>query len=66
MPKLSRRRLLAASVPAIGGAAAALHSSVPHAHPWNAEAQAAGSHEHGGNDSTEGTGTTAAVVLPAA
>src|SRR5829696_8275607 len=41
MPQLSRRRLLAASVPALGGAAAALHSAVPHAHPWDGEAQAA-------------------------
>ena len=41
MPKLSRRRLLAASVPAIGGAAAALHSAVPHTHPWDSEAKAA-------------------------
>ena len=42
MPQLSRRRLLAASVPALGGAAAALHSAVPHSHPWNGEAQASG------------------------
>jgi FtsP/CotA-like multicopper oxidase with cupredoxin domain len=41
MPQLSRRRLLAASVPAIGGAAAALHSAVPHRHPWDSEARAA-------------------------
>jgi len=48
MPQLSRRRLLAASVPAIGGAAAALHSAVPHRHPWDgAEAQAAAP-EHAG------------------
>ena len=40
MPQLSRRRLLAASVPALGGAAAALHSAVPHSHPWEHEAQA--------------------------
>ena len=52
MPQLSRRRLLAASVPAIGGAAAALHSAVPHTHPWDAEAQAAGGHEHGGATAT--------------
>src|SRR5688572_26255123 len=50
MPKLSRRRLLAASVPAIGGAAAALHSAVPHTHPWDSEAAAAG-HEHEGDGS---------------
>ena len=41
MPQLSRRRLLAASVPAIGGAAAVLHSAVPHSHPWDNEARAA-------------------------
>jgi manganese oxidase len=46
MPQLSRRRLLAASVPALGGAAAALHSAVPHSHPWQAEAEAA-EHQHG-------------------
>jgi FtsP/CotA-like multicopper oxidase with cupredoxin domain len=46
MPQLSRRRLLAASVPALGGAAAALHSAVPHSHPWDAEALAA-EHQHG-------------------
>jgi FtsP/CotA-like multicopper oxidase with cupredoxin domain len=47
MPQLSRRRLLAASVPALGGAAAALHSVVPHSHPWEHEAQAAEpSHAH--------------------
>ena len=51
MPGLSRRRLLAASVPAIGGAAAALHSAVPHTHPWDSEAEAAGGHEHAGHDS---------------
>jgi FtsP/CotA-like multicopper oxidase with cupredoxin domain len=49
MPQLSRRRLLAASVPAIGGAAAALHSAIPHAHPWDHEALAAApEHAHGG------------------
>src|SRR5688500_547895 len=50
MPKLSRRRLLAASVPALGGAAAALHSVVPHGHPWEGEAVAAGTeHAHAGH-----------------
>src|SRR5215211_5673396 len=49
MPKLSRRRLIAASVPALGGAAAALHSAVPHTHPWDAEAEAADAgQEHAG------------------
>jgi manganese oxidase len=47
VPRLSRRRLLAASVPALGGAAAALHSAVPHSHPWeNAAEAAAPSHVH--------------------
>ena len=50
MPQLSRRRLLAASVPALGGAAAALHSAVPHRHPWDSEAEAAApAHEHAGD-----------------
>ena len=49
MPQLSRRRLLAASVPALGGAAAALHSTIPHSHPWEHEAQAA-EHAHGGGE----------------
>src|SRR5918993_3808693 len=53
MPKLSRRHLLAASVPALGGAAAALHSAVPHPHPWGHEAQAA---EPGGAHAGHGTG----------
>lgn len=38
---ISRRRLLAGGVPLLGAGAAALHSSVPHAHPWGTEAQAA-------------------------
>src|SRR5215218_3224291 len=46
MPRLSRRRLFAASVPALGGAAAALHSAVPHRHPWDGEALAAGAGDH--------------------
>jgi manganese oxidase len=47
VPRLSRRRLLAASVPALGGAAAALHSAVPHSHPWEHAAEAAvPSHAH--------------------
>jgi len=46
MPQLSRRRLLAASVPALGGAAAALHSAIPRRHPWDAEAQAAEVADH--------------------
>ena len=49
MPQLSRRRLLAASVPALGGAAAALHSTIPHSHPWEAQAAAHTAHEGGGD-----------------
>src|SRR5918992_1063169 len=53
MPQLSRRRLLAASVPALGGAAAALHSAVPHSHPWQGEAEAA-QHQHGTGNGANG------------
>ncbi len=53
MPQLSRRRLLAASVPALGGAAAALHSTIPHGHTWEHEAQAA-EHVHGGTANGHG------------
>ena len=38
MPSLTRRKLLAASLPAAG--AAALHTAVPHRHPWEADAHA--------------------------
>src|SRR5918992_1125526 len=55
MPQLSRRRLLAASVPALGGAAAALHSAVPHGHPWQADAEAA-QHQHGAGANGEANG----------
>jgi manganese oxidase len=41
---LTRRRLLAGGVPLLGAGAALLHSQVPHSHPWEGEAQAAGSH----------------------
>jgi manganese oxidase len=51
MPQLSRRRLLAVSVPALGGAAAALHSAVPHSHPWEQEARA---DEHAGHGAANG------------
>jgi manganese oxidase len=44
--RLTRRRLLAGSVPVLG-AAAALHGVVPHSHPWDAEAAASGG-DHGG------------------
>jgi FtsP/CotA-like multicopper oxidase with cupredoxin domain len=44
VPRLTRRRLLATGVPAIGLAGAGLHSAIPHKHPWETEAQAADSH----------------------
>ena len=44
MPRLTRRRLLATGVPALGLGAAGLHSAVPHTHPWETEAQAADPH----------------------
>ncbi len=52
MPRLSRRRLLATSIPAAGGTAAFLHSVIPHRHPWESEAKAAepGQDMHAGMD----------------
>ncbi|HWH96216.1 MAG TPA: multicopper oxidase domain-containing protein [Baekduia sp.] len=48
MAKLTRRKLLAGSVPVVGGAAM-LHNAVPHGHPWEGDARAAdGAHgSHG-------------------
>jgi len=47
--RLTRRGLIAGGVPLLGGGAALLHSQVPHAHPWEHEAQAAEPHAgHGG------------------
>jgi FtsP/CotA-like multicopper oxidase with cupredoxin domain len=43
VPRLNRRQLLAGSVPLAGAGAAALHSLVPHGHPWD-EARAASGH----------------------
>jgi FtsP/CotA-like multicopper oxidase with cupredoxin domain len=43
MSELTRRRLLAGGVPLVGGAAI-LHSTVPHRHPWDDDAPAAGGH----------------------
>jgi FtsP/CotA-like multicopper oxidase with cupredoxin domain len=45
---LTRRKLIAAGVPALGAGAAALHGAVPHRHPWAEEAQAAATSHHGG------------------
>src|SRR6202008_3202257 len=47
--ELTRRKLLAGSVPVLGAGAAILHSTVPHGHPWEAEA-AAQQHEGHGSD----------------
>ena len=47
MAELTRRRLLAGSLAATGGAAL-LHQTVPHAHPWEAEAASA-QHQHAGH-----------------
>jgi FtsP/CotA-like multicopper oxidase with cupredoxin domain len=44
MPRLSRRRLLFCSLPALG-LGGAVHSAVPHTHPWDTEAKAASEHE---------------------
>jgi len=51
MTRLTRRRLLVGSVP-LFGAGAVLHARVPHSHPWDETARAAGAgsgqHGHGG------------------
>jgi FtsP/CotA-like multicopper oxidase with cupredoxin domain len=52
VPQLSRRRLLLGSLPALGLGSAALHSAVPHSHPWDPDAKAAGG--HGGHDAHGG------------
>jgi FtsP/CotA-like multicopper oxidase with cupredoxin domain len=44
VPRLTRRRLLATGVPALGLGAAGLHSAIPHTHPWETEARAADPH----------------------
>jgi FtsP/CotA-like multicopper oxidase with cupredoxin domain len=46
--ELTRRKLLAGSVPVLGAGAAILHSTVPHGHPWEAEAAAQQHAGHGG------------------
>src|SRR5919197_3376681 len=52
MKGLTRRRLLAGGLPFLGAGAAALHSRIPHSHPWEAPALAAdrarGHPAHGG------------------
>ena len=54
MPELTRRRLLAASVPALGAGAVAVHAAVPHRHPWDGDAHAAPGGDHGGHGATGG------------
>ncbi len=48
MDPLTRRTLLKGSIPALG-AGAVLHSVIPHSHPWDHEAQAAGHAAHAGH-----------------
>src|SRR6266536_3835540 len=51
--ELTRRKLLAGSVPVLGGAAV-LHSAVPHRHPWDAEARADDQHAGHGSGPEDG------------
>jgi FtsP/CotA-like multicopper oxidase with cupredoxin domain len=51
VPRLTRRRLLATGVPALGLGAAGLHSAIPHTHPWEHEAVAATTHHTAHGDS---------------
>ena len=45
MSGLTRRKMLAGSLPVLGAGAAVLHSQVPHSHPWEPdEARAAAAH----------------------
>ncbi len=66
MPKLSRRRLLAASVPALGGAAAALHSAVPHTPPVGHTRRRPPSTpaRHGAGDAATAATRTSATAAP--
>jgi FtsP/CotA-like multicopper oxidase with cupredoxin domain len=59
MSRLTRRHLIAGGVPLIGAGAAALHSAVPHGHPWDGEAKAA-SQEHAGHGGADDGGGHAA------
>jgi manganese oxidase len=50
VPRLTRRKLLAGGLPLVGAGAAALHSRVPHSHPWDGAALAADPQPaHGGH-----------------
>jgi FtsP/CotA-like multicopper oxidase with cupredoxin domain len=57
---LTRRKLLAGSVPLLGGAAA-LHHGLPHKHPWDADAQAAEHRSGHGAGTHEGHGSAHAA-----
>jgi len=52
VPRLSRRRLLLSSIPVLGLGGAAVHSAVPHGHPWDDAARAAGHDGHDGRPVT--------------
>ena len=54
MPRLTRRKLIGASVASAG--AVALHKTVPHEHPWQGEAQAATPHHGGKGGAAANTG----------
>jgi manganese oxidase len=54
VPRLTRRRLLAAG--SLSAGAAALHSAVPHSHPWGHEAAAATHTGHGTNGTNGANG----------
>jgi FtsP/CotA-like multicopper oxidase with cupredoxin domain len=47
MPRLTRRNVLAGSV--LSASAAALHSTLPHSHPWDAHASEGGHEGHAGH-----------------
>jgi len=57
VPRLTRRRLLAAG--SLSAGAAALHSAVPHSHPWAHEAAAATHPGHGTNGANGANGHAA-------
>jgi len=54
MPDVTRRKLLAGSLPLLGAGAVALHESVPHPHPWSEDAHASGN----GNGNGHAAGST--------
>ncbi len=56
MAEVTRRRLLAGSLPVLGAGAIALHETVSHPHPWVGDAHAAedGHNGHGGSEPVPG------------